>query len=238
MCCAGQSPRGPGRSWPWPVCGWSRRCAAPSPRPVRPAWRHGCAWPCRLPPAPPPSPASPCSRAPLGQRTAVMGDSGHQRLGPPGLRPTLLGCCCSLGTRLPHPAAWPWRSGHPWAPHCAAEPWYVGVGHRGSVSLHCRSLGTGDVGAAIRACLWHGGPVPVPQGAGVGAGGAGASPQWGGGFPAQGWVIFRCFEAPLGSELHISAYMKSQGRQRLSQQQRVPGKPWQVPCSGPSPSAH
>ncbi|XP_072791065.1 interleukin-17 receptor C isoform X2 [Taeniopygia guttata] len=37
-----------------------------------------------------------------------------------------------------------------------------------------------------------------------------------------GWVIFRCFEAPLGSELHVSAYMNSRGRQRLSQQQRVP----------------
>uniref|UniRef100_A0A8C5IL78 Interleukin 17 receptor C n=1 Tax=Junco hyemalis TaxID=40217 RepID=A0A8C5IL78_JUNHY len=41
-----------------------------------------------------------------------------------------------------------------------------------------------------------------------------------------GWVIFRCFEAPLGSELHISAYMKSRGRQRLSQQQRVPDCSW------------
>ncbi|KAM4893691.1 interleukin-17 receptor C isoform 4-T4 [Sylvia borin] len=41
-----------------------------------------------------------------------------------------------------------------------------------------------------------------------------------------GWVIFRCFEAPLGSELHISAYMNSQGGQRLSQQQRVPDCSW------------
>ncbi|XP_054137176.1 interleukin-17 receptor C [Melozone crissalis] len=41
-----------------------------------------------------------------------------------------------------------------------------------------------------------------------------------------GWVIFRCFEAPLGSELHISAYMNSRGRQRLSQQQRVPDCSW------------
>uniref|UniRef100_A0A8C3VFN4 Interleukin 17 receptor C n=1 Tax=Catharus ustulatus TaxID=91951 RepID=A0A8C3VFN4_CATUS len=63
------------------------------------------------------------------------------------------------------------------------------------------------------------------------------APLLGGGFPAQGWVIFRCFEAPLGSELHISAYMNSRGRQRLSQQQRVPGKPQHVPCSDPSPSA-
>ncbi|XP_038004894.1 interleukin-17 receptor C isoform X2 [Motacilla alba alba] len=41
-----------------------------------------------------------------------------------------------------------------------------------------------------------------------------------------GWVIFRCFEAPLGSELRISAYMNSRGRQRLSQQQRVPDCSW------------
>ncbi|KAI1234507.1 hypothetical protein IHE44_0003561 [Lamprotornis superbus] len=54
----------------------------------------------------------------------------------------------------------------------------------------------------------------------------------------EGWVIFRCFEAPLGSELHVSAYMNSRGQQRLSQQQRVPGKSPQVPCSGPSPPAH
>ncbi|XP_062356473.1 interleukin-17 receptor C isoform X1 [Cinclus cinclus] len=42
----------------------------------------------------------------------------------------------------------------------------------------------------------------------------------------MGWVIFRCFEAPLGSKLHVSAYMNSQGRQRLSQQQRVPDCLW------------
>ncbi|XP_056357685.1 interleukin-17 receptor C isoform X2 [Oenanthe melanoleuca] len=41
-----------------------------------------------------------------------------------------------------------------------------------------------------------------------------------------GWVIFRCFEAPLGSELRISAFMNSRGRQRLSQQQRVPDCSW------------
>ncbi|XP_023804043.1 interleukin-17 receptor C, partial [Cyanistes caeruleus] len=41
-----------------------------------------------------------------------------------------------------------------------------------------------------------------------------------------GWVIFRCFEAPLGSKLHISAYMNSRGRQRLSQQQQVPDCSW------------
>lgn len=77
--------------------------------------------------------------------------------------------------------------------------------------------------------------VPFPCPREVGAGGAVASPQWGGGFPAQGWVIFRCFEAPLGSELHVSAYMNSWGRQRLSQQQRVPGKPRQVPSVVPAP---
>uniref|UniRef100_A0A8C3QEL4 Interleukin 17 receptor C n=1 Tax=Cyanoderma ruficeps TaxID=181631 RepID=A0A8C3QEL4_9PASS len=42
----------------------------------------------------------------------------------------------------------------------------------------------------------------------------------------MGWVIFRCFEAPLGSEIHVSAYMNSRGRQRLSQQQRVPDCSW------------
>ncbi|KAM4769447.1 interleukin-17 receptor C [Cyanocitta cristata] len=41
-----------------------------------------------------------------------------------------------------------------------------------------------------------------------------------------GWVIFRCFEAPLGSVLHITAYTNSRGRQRLSQQQRVPDCSW------------
>ncbi|XP_059712599.1 LOW QUALITY PROTEIN: interleukin-17 receptor C [Haemorhous mexicanus] len=41
-----------------------------------------------------------------------------------------------------------------------------------------------------------------------------------------GWVIFRCFEAPLGSDLHIRAYMNSRGRQRLSRQQRVPDCSW------------
>lgn len=113
MCCAGQNCRGPGMGWPWLVCGWSRHCAAPSPRPVCPAWRHECAWPCHRPPALPPSPASPRSLAPLGQRVAVMGRSGHQPLGPSHPSPTLLGCCFSLRTHTPHPAVWPWRSGHP-----------------------------------------------------------------------------------------------------------------------------
>lgn len=166
MCCAGQSPRGASTGWPWLVCGWSRHCAAPSPRPVCPAWRHACAWPCHLPPAPPLSPGAPCCQAPLRQRIVVMGDSGHQRLGPPHLSPMSLGCCCSLGTHTPHPAVWPWRSGHPWAAHCTAEPWYIDVGHGGWVSQHCQSLGTGDVGTGTSASLWHRGPVPVPQGGG------------------------------------------------------------------------
>ncbi|KAM9277193.1 interleukin-17 receptor C [Morus bassanus] len=37
-----------------------------------------------------------------------------------------------------------------------------------------------------------------------------------------GWVTFRCFEAPLGSELQVTAYINSRGRRRLSQWQRVP----------------
>ncbi|KAM6059303.1 interleukin-17 receptor C isoform 2-T2 [Theristicus caerulescens] len=41
-----------------------------------------------------------------------------------------------------------------------------------------------------------------------------------------GWVTFRCFEAPLGSELHVTAYTNSRGRRRLSQQQRVPDCSW------------
>ncbi|XP_069722237.1 interleukin-17 receptor C [Phaenicophaeus curvirostris] len=41
-----------------------------------------------------------------------------------------------------------------------------------------------------------------------------------------GWVIFRCFEAPLGSELHVTAYTNSRGRRRLSQRQRVPDCSW------------
>lgn len=67
------------------------------------------------------------------------------------------------------------------------------------------------------------GPVPCAPGRWV-LGGAGASPQRGGGFPAQGWVTFRCFEAPLGSELHVTAYINSHGPRRLSQWQRVPGE--------------
>lgn len=54
--------------------------------------------------------------------------------------------------------------------------------------------------------------------------GAVASPQHGG-FPAQGSVRFRCFEAPLGSELHVTAYTNARGRRWLSQKQRVPGEP-------------
>ncbi|KAM6126470.1 LOW QUALITY PROTEIN: interleukin-17 receptor C [Phoenicopterus ruber ruber] len=41
-----------------------------------------------------------------------------------------------------------------------------------------------------------------------------------------GWVTFRCFEAPLGSELHVTAYTNSRGRRRLSQWQRVPDCSW------------
>ncbi|XP_040446429.1 interleukin-17 receptor C [Falco naumanni] len=41
-----------------------------------------------------------------------------------------------------------------------------------------------------------------------------------------GWVTFRCFEAPLGSELHVTAYTNSHGHQRLSQWQRVPDCSW------------
>ncbi|XP_075014897.1 interleukin-17 receptor C [Calonectris borealis] len=41
-----------------------------------------------------------------------------------------------------------------------------------------------------------------------------------------GWVTFRCFEAPLGSELHVTAYTNSHGRRRLSQRQRVPDCSW------------
>ncbi|PKU28747.1 interleukin-17 receptor c-like [Limosa lapponica baueri] len=37
-----------------------------------------------------------------------------------------------------------------------------------------------------------------------------------------GWVTFRCFEAPLGSELRVTVYTNSRGRRRLSQRQRVP----------------
>ncbi|OXB66258.1 hypothetical protein ASZ78_000683 [Callipepla squamata] len=37
-----------------------------------------------------------------------------------------------------------------------------------------------------------------------------------------GSVRFRCFEAPLGSELHVTAYSSARGRRRLSQRQRVP----------------
>ncbi|XP_068010257.1 interleukin-17 receptor C isoform X2 [Melanerpes formicivorus] len=41
-----------------------------------------------------------------------------------------------------------------------------------------------------------------------------------------GWVTFRCFEAPLGSELHVIAYTSS--HRRLSQRQRVPDCSWPI----------
>ncbi|XP_074008380.1 interleukin-17 receptor C [Numenius arquata] len=41
-----------------------------------------------------------------------------------------------------------------------------------------------------------------------------------------GWVTFRCFEAPLGSELRVTVYTNSRSRQRLSQRQRVPDCSW------------
>ncbi|XP_074770480.1 interleukin-17 receptor C [Athene noctua] len=41
-----------------------------------------------------------------------------------------------------------------------------------------------------------------------------------------GWVTFRCFEAPLGSELHVTAYTNSRGHRRLSQRQWVPDCSW------------
>ncbi|KAM6121284.1 interleukin-17 receptor C [Pterocles gutturalis] len=41
-----------------------------------------------------------------------------------------------------------------------------------------------------------------------------------------GWVTFQCFEAPLGSELHVTAYTNSRSHRRLSQRQRVPDCSW------------
>ncbi|XP_074735257.1 interleukin-17 receptor C [Strix uralensis] len=41
-----------------------------------------------------------------------------------------------------------------------------------------------------------------------------------------GWVTFRCFEAPLGSELHVMAYTNLRGHRRLSQRQWVPDCSW------------
>ncbi|KAM9182242.1 interleukin-17 receptor C [Mergus octosetaceus] len=41
-----------------------------------------------------------------------------------------------------------------------------------------------------------------------------------------GSVRFRCFEAPLGSELHVTAYTNARGRRWLSQKQRVPDCSW------------
>ncbi|KAM6325274.1 interleukin-17 receptor C [Podargus strigoides] len=43
-----------------------------------------------------------------------------------------------------------------------------------------------------------------------------------------GWVTFRCFEAPLGSELHVTAYINSRSHWRLSQWKRVPDCSWPV----------
>lgn len=60
------------------------------------------------------------------------------------------------------------------------------------------------------------------------------------GFPAQGSVRFCCFEAPLGSELHVTAYSGARGRRRLSQTQRLPGEPrprCTAPLHGPAPSS-
>lgn len=41
-----------------------------------------------------------------------------------------------------------------------------------------------------------------------------------------GSVRFCCFEAPLGSELHVTAYSGARGRRRLSQTQRLPDCSW------------
>nr|XP_038041828.1 interleukin-17 receptor C [Anas platyrhynchos] len=41
-----------------------------------------------------------------------------------------------------------------------------------------------------------------------------------------GSVRFRCFEAPLGSELHVMAHTNARGRRWLSQKQRVPDCSW------------
>ncbi|XP_068551077.1 interleukin-17 receptor C [Anas acuta] len=41
-----------------------------------------------------------------------------------------------------------------------------------------------------------------------------------------GSVRFRCFEAPLGSELHVTAHTNARGRRWLSQKQRVPDCSW------------
>ncbi|XP_042692177.1 interleukin-17 receptor C, partial [Centrocercus urophasianus] len=41
-----------------------------------------------------------------------------------------------------------------------------------------------------------------------------------------GSVRFRCFEAPLGSELHVAAYGSARGRRRLSQRRRLPDCSW------------
>lgn len=41
-----------------------------------------------------------------------------------------------------------------------------------------------------------------------------------------GWVTFQCFEAPLGSKLHVTAYTNSRDHWRLSQWQWVPDCSW------------
>ncbi|KAM9655002.1 interleukin-17 receptor C [Morphnus guianensis] len=43
-----------------------------------------------------------------------------------------------------------------------------------------------------------------------------------------GWVTFQCFEAPLGSKLHVTAYTNSRDHWRLSQWQWVPDCSWPV----------
>uniref|UniRef100_A0A8C4XND7 Interleukin 17 receptor C n=1 Tax=Falco tinnunculus TaxID=100819 RepID=A0A8C4XND7_FALTI len=207
-------------------CGWSQRCAVPGPRPAHPAWRHAWAWPCHLAPAD--SPAAPRRLASPGHRMVARGNSGHRWMGPPHPSPTSPRCCCSPDTRTLPPAVWPWRSRHPWHPHCLADPWYIDVGCRGRVSLapavpmDCGTWGCGCWHQHTSMARWSCSPCPRE----MGAGSAGALPQRSGGFPAQGWVTFRCFEAPLGSELHVTAYTNSHGRQRLSQWQRVPDCSW------------
>lgn len=95
-------------------------------------------------------------------------------------------------------------------PRCPAGAWYV-----------CAALGCGGAGARV---------------------GAVARGMWARrcGFPAQGSVRFCCFEAPLGSELHVTAYSGARGRRRLSQTQRLPGEPrprCTAPLHGPAPSS-
>lgn len=164
---------------------------------------------------------------------AVRGDGGQRWMGLPRPSPTSPGYCCSLGTRMPPPAAWPWRSGHPWPLRCLANPWYVEAGCWAWVSPapavpgHCSVWGCWCWHQRISVVRWSCCPCPRE----VGAGGASTSPQHGGGFPAQGWVTFRCFEAPLGSKLHVTAYTNSRDHWRLSQWQWVPGEPPACPAA-------